>query len=130
VADILVVDDEEADRVQIAAALKPAGHKLHFAVDGAQALRSFLERTIHVVVTDIVMPGGSGLTLIADLKALKPDVPIIAISGKGPGGLSAASAIGADAVIIKPFAPAQLVRAVGDALDRAAGGMSRRSPEC
>lgn len=110
------MDDEEADRLQIAAALGPAGHKLYFADNGKDALTLFIEREIRAVVTDIMMPGGSGLTLLSELKTIKPNVPVIAISGKGRGGLSVASAMGAEDIITKPFAPGQLRRAVADVL--------------
>ena len=122
-AEILIVDDEESDRLQMAAALKPLGHKLHFAANAVEATELYLERPIHAVVTDIVMAGGDGLQLIANLKALKPDVTVIAVSGKSPSGLSAATSFGADAVLTKPLVAEALVQAVTAAL------RPRRAPE-
>jgi CheY-like chemotaxis protein len=116
VASILIVDDDEADRLQLAAALEGSGHHVLFASNGREALERFMEQPVHIVVTDIAMSGGDGLDLIASLKTIKPDAAVIAVSGKGPGGLSVASAIGADTVLTKPVSLEEMRRAVSEAL--------------
>jgi YesN/AraC family two-component response regulator len=90
-----------------------------FASNGREALERFMEQPVHIVVTDIAMPGGDGLDFIASLKAIKPDAAVIAVSGKGPGGLSVASAIGADTVLTKPVSLEEMRRAVAEALGTA-----------
>jgi CheY-like chemotaxis protein len=119
-ANILIVDDEEGDQLGLAAMLEGAGHRVIAAASGHDALRLYLEHPIHVVVTDIVMPEGDGLDLISRLRSIKPDAAIIAVSGKGRSGLSAARSIGANQVFEKPVAPEELVQAVATVL-----GMSR-----
>lgn len=115
-ANILVVDDEELDQLGLTAMLEGAGHKVFAAASGHEAVRLYLEHPIHVVVTDIVMPAGDGLDLISRLRSIKPDAAIIAVSGKGLSGLSAARSIGANEVFEKPVAPEDLVQAVATAL--------------
>lgn len=120
-ANILVVDDEEVDQLGLCAMLEAAGHRVIAAANGADAVQLYLDHPIHVVVTDIVMPDGNGLDLISRLRGIKPDAVIIAVSGKGRSGLSAARSIGANRVFEKPVSPDALVQAVADAL-----GPSRR----
>lgn len=62
-----------------------------------------------------------GVSLISWLRSLQPDLPVVAISGKGEAGLAAAKAMGADAILEKPVDPDVLVRAVGRAVDRRDG---------
>lgn len=115
-ANVLVVDDEESDRVGLSAILEGAGHTVHAASDGREALALYLAHPIHVVVTDLVMPGRDGLDLIAKLTDVRPDVAIVAVSGKGQTGLSIADVMGARAVLHKPVDAEDLVRAVEEAL--------------
>ena len=115
-ANILIVDDEEADRLGLAALLKGTGHELHFADNGRDALQLYLEHTIHLVITDLMMAGGDGLDLITSLRHIKPDASIIAVSGKGPSGLSVANAMGVDRVFMKPVSVEELIKAVTQAL--------------
>lgn len=115
-ANILVVDDEEVDQLTLCAMLENAGHRVIAATNGSDAVQLYLDHHIHVVVTDIVMPEGNGLDLISRLRGIKPDAVIIAVSGKGRSGLSAARSIGANHVFEKPVSPDVLVQAVADAV--------------
>lgn len=117
-ANILVVDDEESDLLGLAALLESAGHQVLSAASGGEAVRLYIEHLIHVVVTDIVMPDGDGLDLISTLRGLKPDAVIIAVSGKGRSGLSAARSIGANRVFEKPVPGEALLEAVRQAVRR------------
>jgi CheY-like chemotaxis protein len=116
VANILIVDDEETDRVGLAAILESGGHEVCFAVEGNEALETYLRRPIHVVVTDMVMPGGDGLGLISALKNVDPRASIIAISGKSRSQLEASKIFGADRVLEKPIDPDALLRAVAEVM--------------
>lgn len=113
---VLVVDDEEADRVTIAALLDEAGYRVVTAVSGREALLAFVEHPIRAVVADIVMADGDGVSLIAWLHSLKPGMPVVAVSGKGETGLRAARSMGAREAIRKPVDPEELVRVVGEAV--------------
>lgn len=113
-ANILIVDDEETDRVGLAAMLESGGHEVCFAEEGNEALETYLKQRIHVVVTDMVMPGGDGLGLISALKNVDPRAAIIAISGKSRSQLEASKIFGADRILEKPIDREALLAAVAD----------------
>ena len=116
-ANILIVDDEETDRLGLAAILESDGHQVCFASEGNEALEMYLTRHIHVVVTDMVMPGGDGLGLISALKNVDPRAAIIAISGKSRSQLEASTIFGASRVLEKPIDREALLDAVADVID-------------
>lgn len=109
---VLVVDDEEADLVGLTAILEGAGFRVRQAGSLRDAAVSYVTEPVDVVVTDVVMPGGDGVDLIRGLRQLKPDLPVVAVSGKGPAGLAAAKAMGAAYVLTKPVDSGELVQAV------------------
>ncbi len=119
-ARVLVIDDDEITRTLVTRMLTGEGHQVEEAVDGAEGLRLFGKRPPDVVLTDINMPGLDGHEVIAAIRVLHTDVPIIAISGGGAIAkdelLLKASALGAVEIIMKPFEFRQLVGAVERAL--------------
>lgn len=120
-ATILIVDDEEADLLGLAAILEPAGHEVILARDGDEALEVFLAKRIHLVLTDMVMPGRDGLSLISAIKGIDPGASIIAVSGKSPTRLEASSVFGASKVLTKPIDKAELVEAVDEVVGPGGG---------
>lgn len=115
-ANILVVDDDEGDRLGLAAMLRRAGHAVSLARNGDEALELYVAKRIHVVVTDMVMPGRDGLSLISALRSLDPGASIIAISGKSRSQLEASKIFGAREILAKPIDPDALVTAVAKAV--------------
>lgn len=115
-ANILIVDDEETDRLGLAAILESGGHEVCFAAEGNEALEMYLTRRIHVVVTDMVMPGGDGLGLISALKNVDPTAAVIAISGKSKSQLEASKIFGAERVLEKPVERDALLTAVAEVI--------------
>ena len=111
-AQILIAEDNDADRLFLGAVLEEAGHDLHFAEDGEEALTIYAKNPIDVVVTDIMMARKDGVELIMALRKLNPDVAIIAVSGKGPTGLGFAELAGAQKIMAKPVDRDELIRAV------------------
>ncbi len=83
-ARVLVVEDEQTDRLILAGIVEGGGHEVFFASDGEQAFKTYMRKSIDVVVTDLLMPNVDGLQFIVELKMLFPDQPVIAVSGKGP----------------------------------------------
>jgi len=118
-ARVLVVDDEESARLSLGSILDGAGHEVVFAANGEAAMKAFLRKEIEVVVTDLQMPAGDGLELIDALAGFGSDVPIIAVSGKGPELLGTAKMIGARATLPKPADPAALLEAIEEAINPA-----------
>ncbi len=110
-AAILVAADDQATRRLLRRMLESGGFTVLTVANGRQALRRFQERPIAAVVTDIMMPLMDGLQLTRELLALRPDAPIVAISGADLR-LELARQLGAKAVLRKPVGTAELVQTV------------------
>jgi CheY-like chemotaxis protein len=107
-ARVLIVDDDMAFGRMLSTLLIRRGHQAHHISDASGIVHHGMPLDADVVVTDIFMPGVEGIEIIRSLKAAPPHRAIIAISGGSsamPGfdPLRAAKAIGADAVLLKPF---------------------------
>lgn len=117
-AKILIVEDDSELRRALRLNLEGFGHKVVEAGDGREAMELVASVGADVVVTDLVMPVQEGLQTIVEIRRLHPKLPIVAISGGGriaPGlNLSVARLLGAKRVLAKPFAVAELERAVVD----------------
>jgi CheY-like chemotaxis protein len=117
---ILVVDDEPLIRLDICAALNERGYRTVAAFDGTEALRIARDSHPALVVTDIYMEGGDGLSLISALRRDGDAIPIIALSGASDkyDVLGIAKRMGATATLEKPFIIYEIVRAVEGLLGR------------
>ena len=108
---ILVVDDEPDVEVlfrqQFRHDLRAGRFTMEFAQSGAMALQRITDATgvpIILILSDINMPGMSGLELLPKAKALRPDVPIIMITAYGDAETKRqALANGAEALLTKPI---------------------------
>ncbi len=120
-ARLLVVEDEPTDRVILAELLERMGHEVYLASDGEEAFKSYLKNSIEIIITDLNMPHVDGLVFIVELKSLFPDVPVIAVSGKGPELLDAATSRGAFAALSKPIDPQELRKAIAEAAQDSLG---------
>ena len=84
-AGILVVDDNELIRNIVCFMLSRLGYMTISAQDGTEALDSMKNNdNIHLVLTDINMPQMDGWELALHIKDLKPDIPIVALTGEAP----------------------------------------------
>ena len=112
---VLVVDDEAVIRAHVARALTLAGFDVAVAVDGREAIRLVADSRVRpaVVVTDIEMPGMTGIELAARLLAMRPALRIVMMTGD-PDRADAARGHPSivDAVLMKPIQPGELVDAV------------------
>lgn len=111
-ARVLIVDDEEADRVVLRTILERGAHDVLEAKDGDEALRTYGGKGIEVVVTDLQMRNVHGLELITILRDFDPRPGIIAISGTGEVQLDMAHMLGAAVTLTKPIVPERLLGAV------------------
>jgi CheY-like chemotaxis protein len=105
---LLVADDDADMRQSMRLLLEHAGHVVELAADGAKALEVQRSRGCDVLVTDIFMGEADGLDAIKNFRREFPKVRIVAMSGgrgpiRGDSYLTAASVIGADATLFKPF---------------------------
>lgn len=114
-AKILIVDDEEGDRLIAQAILARAGHETFFAYDGEDALRQYALQGIEVVLTDLQMPEVHGFELISVLRDFKDPPALVVMSATGQFQLQMAEALGARFTLQKPLDAKLLV----DAVDRA-----------
>jgi CheY-like chemotaxis protein len=115
-AQVLVVDDEDQVRKLIRLVLEQEGHTVVEASNGKRAIQHILEAEINLVISDVVMPDMDGLELIREIRRTHSRIKILAISGAGKEGpglyLNIAERFGADAILMKPFAPDQLIEKV------------------
>jgi len=118
-ARILIVDDDDMERVLERTFLDKLGYHLHFARDGEEALHILESVEVDVLVTDIVMPRIDGLSLIRKVRREHPKIGVIAISGVSTDELGLARGLGALETLTKPLDPHALVEAVKKALEQA-----------
>ncbi|MEW6220181.1 MAG: response regulator [Thermodesulfobacteriota bacterium] len=122
---LLFVDDEP-DLVEIACrGLRALGYTVAGHTDSRQALAQFLRQpeAFDLLVTDNAMPGLTGLQLGAAVIGLRPDLPVLMVTGHGESlTLEQAQASGIRQVLCKPVATADLGRSIRGILDQAAAG--------
>jgi DNA-binding NtrC family response regulator len=107
---VLVVDDEEDAREMLAAILTQAGFDVDDAADGFAALSKVSHYRPDVVVTDLRMPGMTGVDLLQRIRRIHGDVPVILATGLETWDLcTAAEAYGAVTCLVKPVELDELV---------------------
>jgi two-component system, cell cycle response regulator len=112
-ASVLLVDDERFARTLYADYLRAAGYSVEVAEDAPAAIRILEGRRFDVLLTDIVMPGGDGLQLLADAKRLDPDVQVVVITALDRVDPAVrAMRAGASDYLVKPVTPEALQLAV------------------
>jgi putative two-component system response regulator len=117
---VLVIDDEDVVRMLVMEILVSAGHVVTGAESAERALGLLEHNEYDLVVSDVIMPGLSGLELLESVRAHHASLPVVLVTGAGTyDTLSQALTRGAAGLVTKPFAHAELQAAVADALDRA-----------
>ena len=119
---VLVIDDEPGIRTVMCSALESAGYEVVAFAEGGGAIEHVREESADLLITDIFMPEVEGLETIREIRRLRPDMPIIAISGieiEGADYLGFARKFGAVATLKKPFWPADLLDLVSRVLSPA-----------
>jgi CheY-like chemotaxis protein len=117
---ILVVDDEAQVRTLARDILLGAGYQVLEAEDGDQALRIADDHqgAIHVLLTDIMMPGINGKELADRFLVVRPDTKPIFMSGRAAEVISDAGVlIPVDAFLAKPFTVDRLLNKVRERLE-------------
>lgn len=104
---VLLVEDDPDHAWILKALLVAIGFVVLVAVDLARAREALAApTTIDAVVLDVVLPDGDGLELCREVKAQRPELPVIVLTAwVSPQSRTAAMAAGADAFLLKPFDP-------------------------
>jgi putative two-component system response regulator len=119
-AEILVVDDEEQGRSILRRMLERQGHVPHLAANAAEARAALSSRRFDLVLSDVRMPGESGIELLDHMRTEFPFLPVVMISGIGEIDVATnALRLGAYGWVTKPFDANQILIAVANALIRA-----------
>jgi response regulator RpfG family c-di-GMP phosphodiesterase len=118
---ILLVDDDPALRTLLRTTFELADVEVAEAKDADAARRRIKRARPDVIVLDVNMPGTTGLELCKELKASAQtrDIPVVLLTGADGGTSAAARDAGADALVVKPFSPLELLAVA----DRLAGGL-------
>ncbi len=120
---VLVIDDQLQVRAAISVALKAHNFDVVTVKSGRLALTELAVSRFDLAIVDIYMPEMDGLELISAMRAHRPDLPIVAISGMllRDSGQSALNIVPQDIVRLqKPFRPFELMKAIQLAMNPAA----------
>jgi DNA-binding NtrC family response regulator len=103
-AHVLIVDDDRGMHRTLTRQLKGLGHTAESANDADSAIQAIQDADYDVVITDVRMPGRDGIELCQQLYLVRPDIPVVAMTGYGTLDM-AVSAIRAGAwdFLRKPF---------------------------
>ena len=129
--NILVCDDDRDIVAALNIYLTAEGYNVYEAYNGEEALECIRERSIHLVLMDIMMPCMDGVTATARLRE-ESNIPVILLTAKSEDsdkvlGLN----IGADDYITKPFNPIEVMARVRSQLRRytSLGGMAKKASQ-
>lgn len=127
-AHILVVDDEGAIRYSVSKTLQRVGYTVHEAASGEEALDMMKKQGYDVVLTDIRMPGLTGVELLKRIKEAAPDAIVILMTGYASLGTAVESLrLGAHDYLIKPSSSQDIRQSVAKGVERAQNLKRRRA---
>ena len=116
---VLIVDDEEQIRTLLARLLGAHGFECLTADSAAAARRVLKETNIALVLSDVTMPGESGIDFTREVLAHYPETAVVMVTGMDdPSHAEVAIELGAYGYVLKPFKPNELIINVGNALRR------------
>jgi DNA-binding NtrC family response regulator len=115
---ILIVDDEDSIRDYLSMMLEREGYEVSACEDGKKALRLNTKKAYDVVITDIQLPGMSGIEVLTSLRESDPTIPVIIITGHASqeSAIEALN-IGAYYYLLKPVSNEELKQVVRTALE-------------
>jgi len=110
---VLVVEDEEALALGMRDALQHAGFQVQVVHDGTTGLERIKAEEPDLVVLDLMLPGMSGLEILAQLRKERRDVRVVIVTAlASESDLLKGFELGADDYVKKPFSPRELVARV------------------
>jgi DNA-binding NtrC family response regulator len=116
---VLVVDDDRAMREMLVSLLQEHGYRAESEGSADAALRRLAEQEFDIVLSDVRMPGKSGVEMVGDAKRLRPVSPVVLMTAFGSVD-SAVEAMRAGAFdyVTKPFEPETVLFALDRAIER------------
>jgi DNA-binding NtrC family response regulator len=125
---LLIVDDEAKVRKYLSSIMKNRGYLVDTAHDGTSALEMVKKTDFDVVLLDVLMPGLDGLTVLREIKRLKPHTEVIMLTGNasvdtGVEGIR----LGAFEYLLKPLDLNALTECLKEALNWQGFGEKRAS---
>ncbi|MEV6492689.1 ATP-binding protein, partial [Actinoplanes sp. NPDC051633] len=121
---VLLVEDEDAVRQMMLRQLDNSGYRVREAADPLEALRVFAAdpQSFDLLLTDIVMPGMSGTQLAGRVRELRPELPVLYMSGYTAGHTPGSQKLPTDGSLLhKPFDRSTLLMALHRTLHSASG---------
>ena len=116
-AHLLVIDDDANTLASLARAFRLAGHEATVCDNAARALELIKTQRFDLILSDVVMPGKDGLSLLEDLRAAGSPTPVVMISGQATIEMAVrATRLGAVDFLEKPVSTEKLVMTVENAL--------------
>ncbi|MGC2195545.1 MAG: sigma-54 dependent transcriptional regulator [Terriglobales bacterium] len=116
-AHLLIVDDEANTLASLSRAFRLAGHEATVCDNAAKALELAKSRSFDLILSDVVMPGKDGLSLLEDLKTEGVTAPVVMMSGQAHIEMAVrATRLGALDFLEKPIATEKLLLTVDNAL--------------
>jgi DNA-binding response OmpR family regulator len=101
---ILIIEDDDEMRSLLKDFVEEEGYRADSAEKGTYAFRKLMTESFDLIITDIRMPGYSGLDILPELKRLQPGVPVVVITAFGSEEVyRKALSKGADAYLEKPI---------------------------
>lgn len=126
--NILIVDDEEMIRDLLSAALEQEGYPCLQASNADEALLILDEQPVDLVISDIMMPGKSGVDLLRDIKNVNPDIAVLMITGLSDMNTAMECIhLGADDYITKPFGINRVVLTVKNLIERRSLALEKKN---
>ena len=118
---VLVVEDDPAIRRGLVDALQFAGYAVIACADGQEGLETALAAQLDLVVLDVVLPRRDGFAILAEVRRVRPGLPVILVTARGAEtdrvhGLQT----GADDYVVKPFSSKELLARIVAVLRRSA----------
>jgi DNA-binding NtrC family response regulator len=114
----LIVDDDPQLRATLRSLLEREGHQVESAETAGAAEACLQEGLYDLVITDLLLPDGSGIEIIKQIRSSTPDTPVIMLTGHGSVDTAVdALKLGAADYITKPFRDSELLVTIDKALE-------------
>ena len=111
IANVLVIDDEEALRTAVRRILEMEGFSVQLAKNGTEGVACINEQDFDLALIDLMMPDISGLEVLKEIRRLRPNTVCFIVTAYASYDSAVdATKLGADGYILKPFTPEELLQ--------------------